>query len=126
MQADAEKHEEQNSNDDGDDALARKTERIRRLNDRLRRTGQGGAITVTSGLDERLLSRLMLAVATFEAFGPDNDPYGEHDGAGLVVEGHRILWKIDYYDPTLTWLSEDPADPAKTRRVLTVMLSHEY
>ncbi|MCH8167695.1 MAG: DUF3768 domain-containing protein [Proteobacteria bacterium] len=106
--------------------MARKTERIRRLNDRLRRTGQGGAITVTSGLDERLLSRLMLAVATFEAFGPDNDPYGEHDGAGLVVEGHRILWKIDYYDPTLTWLSEDPADPAKTRRVLTVMLSHEY
>jgi len=43
-----------------------------------------------------------------------------------VVEGHRILLKIDYYDPTLSWLSEDPADPAKTRRVLTVMLSHEY
>ena len=43
-----------------------------------------------------------------------------------AVEGHRILWKIDYYDPTLSWHSEDSADSAKTRRVLTVMLSHEY
>ena len=102
MQIDTEKHEEQITNDDnasdnnndGDDAITRKTERIRQLNDQLRRTGQGGAVTVTSGiaaLEEGLIARIMLAVATFEAFSPNNDPYGEHDCAGLEVEGHRIL-----------------------------------
>ena len=44
----------------------------------------------------------------------------------LEVEGRRIIWKIDYYDPSRQQGSEDPADPAKTCRVLTVMLASEY
>jgi hypothetical protein len=37
-----------------------------------------------------------------------------------------IFFKIDYYDRTLTAHSPDPADPAVTRRVITVMLASEY
>jgi hypothetical protein len=65
-------------------------------------------------------------VETFDAFTPDNDPHGERDFGAFDHNGHRIFWKIDYYDRTLTKGSEDPSDPKQTVRVLTIMLASEY
>jgi len=103
-------------------------ERIRALNDRLRRTGLGGGVCVTRGvamLDFAVLALVIDAVVEFTAFGPDNDPYGEHDCAVVEVSGLTVIWKIDYYDRAYTGLSPDAADPSVTRRVLTIMLASE-
>ncbi|HUU46823.1 MAG TPA: DUF3768 domain-containing protein [Acidobacteriota bacterium] len=72
------------------------------------------------------LMRAGKAVAAFEAFTPDNDPHGEHDFGALDVQGKRVFFKADYYDLPMTAHSPDPANPAVTRRVLTIMLASEY
>ena len=50
----------------------------------------------------------------------------EHDFGNFEVEGENYFFKIDYYSPDLEGGSEDPADPKKTTRVLTVMRADEY
>ena len=37
-----------------------------------------------------------------------------------------LFWKIDYHDERCEFGSEDPSDPTRTTRVLTLMLSSEY
>ena len=64
-------------------------------------------------------------VERFDVFTADNDPYREHDFGAFEHAGERIFWKIDYYDRTLSYRSEDPSDPAQTVRVLTIMLASE-
>ena len=64
---------------------------------------------------------------TFDAFTPDNDPHREHDFGRIDHNAERVFWKIDYYDAAACKFgSEDLADPAKTVRVLTIMLAEEY
>jgi Protein of unknown function (DUF3768) len=103
--------------------------RICALNDELRRLGRGGRIMITSGiqaLGTEGVARVLAAVAAFDAFTSDDDPYGEHDCAILTVDGHRVMFKIDYYDRDLAYHSPDPSDPTVTARVMTVMLASEY
>jgi len=103
--------------------------RIRQLNDALRITGEGGAVMMTAGVATLPIAEreaVLAAVRSFSAFTADNDPYGEHDFASLRISDHSIIWKIDYYDLQMTGHSPDPADPAQTKRVLTIMLSDEY
>lgn len=103
--------------------------RIRELNDHLRRNAHGGVWRVTAGiasLPPDTARQVLKAVASFSDFTDDNDPWGEHDCAVIEVAGQRIIWKIDYYDRSQTYLSRDPANPKVTLRVLTVMLAHEY
>lgn len=105
------------------------TEQIRELNDALRTTFRDGRVLVTRGiraLPSEANAAILRAVQAFEAFTPDDDPYGEHDFGSLTVRGHAILWKIDYHDERTGLGSEDPADLRRTTRVLTVMLAGEY
>ena len=91
-------------------------------NDNLRRFHHNGLVVISRGiaaLDRRLWAEIIAEVATFDAFTPDNDPYGEHNCALVNVRGLRVIFKIDYYDPTLLHHSDDPTNPEITRRVMT-------
>lgn len=104
-------------------------DRVRALNDRLRQTGTGGTIMATPGvraMGVEAVAAILQAIAVFDTFDRGNDPYGEHDFGSVVVDGQRVLFKIDAYDLDLRWQSPDPADPNVTRRVMTVMLPEEY
>ena len=46
--------------------------------------------------------------------------------ANFEHKGRLIFWKVDCYDRDMTDGAEDPSDPTKSRRVLTVMLAEEY
>jgi len=102
--------------------------KVRALNDALR-TMTGGRVMLTAGVDalpSDVKAMVIRRVATFYDFTPDNDPHGEHDFGRFSLGGRKFFFKIDYFDPTLTYGSEDPADPAKTTRVMTIMLAEEY
>lgn len=107
-----------------------KTQQIRELNDLLRTTLKGGGVVMTLGiqnLETEELKSVFQLVQGFDDFHEDNDPYGEHDfGSVITPQGNKVFWKIDYYDKRSEFLSEDPSDPEKTRRILTIMLASEY
>ncbi len=110
-------------------AASEKALRIRALNDQFRSTFIGGDVVFTAGVDampEFIKSDIIAAVQAFDAFTEGNDPYGEHDCATLTVDGHEVMFKIDYYDTAREHGSPDPSDAAVTRRVLTVLFPSEY
>lgn len=127
-------------------AAREQTARIARLND-LARRAMGIACTaiVTAGfrsLPDADQSQVRELIETFDVFTDDNDPHGERDFGTIYQlrdgswtterprlrddERERVFWKIDYYDRDMQFGSEDAANPAITRRVLTIMLSDEY
>jgi len=104
-------------------------EKIRALNDAFRTTMTGGRVMLTAGVDALppdVKAVVIRRVATFSDFNAGNDPYAEHDFGSFSLAGRRFFFKIDAYDPNMEFGSEDPADPAKTIRVLTIMLAEEY
>jgi len=124
-----------------------RTEAIAQQNDRFRRAMCGkldheddkglsipsGRLVWTQGIDAMggvFLADTLEAIAGFDAFGEDNDPYGTREFAALDVthEGNpvKIFWKIDAYDKDYKYGSDDPADQTVTNRVLTILLPSEY
>ena len=100
---------------------------IAALNDHARRSFTGCRVIITQSvqaLDN--LPDLLDPIRRFNAFTPDNDPYGEHDFGSLRFAGQTVFWKFDYFDLDLTMHSPDPSDPTVTARVLTIMLADEY
>lgn len=112
-----------------DDSNGDRTAKIRVLNDQLRQTHQGGQVMLSQGiaaLEASEVAEILAKVAQFDDFSPANDPHQEHDCAAIEWQGQRVLFKVDYYDPTLTRHSDDEADPSITERVMAVMFSSEY
>lgn len=102
---------------------------IASLNDSFRQTFKGGRVFLTAvvaNLGEPTVREILIRVQSYSDFGDGIDPYGEHDFGSIKILGARFFWKIDYFDETGQHGSEDPADSAKTTRVMTIMLAEEY
>ncbi|MBY2985673.1 DUF3768 domain-containing protein [Rhizobium leguminosarum] len=111
--------------------MSASTLRIRLLNDQLRAfpfppRGEMVLTRSVADLPGDDLGEVLRQVRTFDAFSIDNDPHGEHDFGSFAHKGVRYFWKIDYYDIDKKYGSPDPADPAVTCRILTVMRADEY
>jgi hypothetical protein len=115
------------------------TTRIAELNDQLRNrvgvpvfgSGVPGTIMMTRGIMSLRPEQIIHVWATVRdqsTFTEGNDPYGEHDfGSADIAGAGKIFWKIDYYaDENCNAGCEDPSDPEKSYRVLTIMLAEEY
>ena len=99
------------------------------MNDELRQNLQTGIAVITPGiaaLGNEAVKRIVKTVAAYDNFCHANDPHEEHNFGMFEVNGQKIMFKIDYYDPTLSIHSADPADPNVTERVITIMLAEEY
>ena len=105
--------------------------RIRKINDQFRRSFSRhyGTVVCTNGVmslpdDERIA--VISKVQNFADFNEDNDPYSEHDFGAFYHAGQKYFFKIDYYDLTMCYRSNDPSRVEKTVRVLTIMFADEY
>ena len=107
-----------------------RAKRIADLNDKFRKSlVTGGRTYMTAGVNAKgaeFVAKALVQVIAFDDFNADNDPHREHDFGSFELEGEKLFWKIDYFDLAAEFGSEDPTDPKKTLRVLTVMLAEEY
>jgi hypothetical protein len=106
-----------------------KTAEIRALNDELRQRLIGGTAVITLGvaaLGQEAVARIIKTIEVYDNFCHANDPHEEHDFGAFDADGHRVFFKIDYFDSTMTVHSPDPSDPNVTKRVITIMLAEEY
>lgn len=66
------------------------------------------------------------AVGFFSDFSEDDDPDGRHDFGSIRIGETKVWWKIDAYDRSYGYGSEDPSDPARTARVLTILFPSDW
>jgi hypothetical protein len=109
--------------------MTTKLEAIRALNDELRQNLTIGAAFITAGvaaLGTETVARIVKTIAVYDDFCHANDPHEEHDFGVFEVDGHKLFFKIDYFDKGLSYHSPDAADSSVTERVITIMLAEEY
>ena len=118
-------------------------EAIAALNDKTRRQEHGQTVLTPgiTGMNCLEQAAIMSLIARFNAFTPENNPYGERDMGfiyqrrdGVWTEAEptgkgdllaTVHWRIDYYDEFMSGLSEYPENGEKTHRILTIMLDSE-
>ena len=85
--------------------MTTKTEAIRALNDELRQNLSTGTALMTAGvaaLGAEAVARIVKTIAVYDDFCHANDPHEEHDFGVFEVDGHKIFFKIDYFDKSRT------------------------
>ena len=88
-----------------------------------------GKWVLTAGVHDcgyDFIKQAVEAVAAFDSFSEDNNPYGERDFGAFTVEGKKLFWKIDCYDRSYCEGSRNRSDLSQTGRVLTILFPHEY
>lgn len=104
---------------------------IAELNDKFRRAGPYMLTAAIEAYGRDFVVLAVEGVRWFSDFNEDNDPKGEHDFGMFTLAGQQVCWKIDYYTKPARGqmchraAAEDPADPTKTDRLLTIMLASE-
>lgn len=99
------------------------------LNDKFRKSFIGGEVLLSAGIaamSSEDKANIVSLVQNFDNFTADNDFWKEHDFGSFDYKDNKILWKIDYYDLNNQYMSENPANPDITNRVLTIMTAYEY
>lgn len=117
---------------DTDEDRMRECARIAEQNDAFRHRQEGGGqgkwvwtqAVDAEGMD--FVLTCIAAVAAYDDFTEENDPYGTHEMGFMDVSGKKVWWKIDLYDRAYHGGSENPTSLAETRRVLTILFPSDY
>lgn len=81
-----------------------------------------------SARDPAFLAKARRAIGEIDTFDPENDPDGFHDFGAVCVDGQKVWFKLDLYErgSEFRFGAETPDDPARTVRVMTLMLPSDW
>lgn len=106
--------------------------RIAALNDAMRTSIEPpmapNMIVFTGALaesDEEIRILALNGARQFKDFTLENDPWGERDFMRYTIGQNTFIAKIDYYTPDLEAGSDDPDDPEKTARVMSIFYAED-
>jgi len=111
--------------------LTGKTEIIEAQNNAFRSTfspfyGMVQFSNLCQALVPEKLNQLIKLVQSAGKTDEGDNPYGENDFGTVDLNNNTYYWKIDYYDSTYSYHSEDKSDLKKTNRLLSIMHCSEY
>jgi hypothetical protein len=88
-----------------------------------------GKMVMTAALAARspeFLASVLRAVTAHDQFDPENDPDETHDFGSVEIEGESVWFKVDLFDLNYQYAAPDPADLARTARVLTLLFPADW
>ena len=81
--------------------MDQRTQRIRALDDHLRKHPTSDVAIMTPGvaaLGQEAANRIIKTITTFDDFCHANNPYENHDNGSFEADGRTVLFKIDHYE----------------------------
>jgi Protein of unknown function (DUF3768) len=106
-----------------------RSEQIAHLNDKLRKHNQGGFWAASERVHElpkSLFNKILLRIKRQRSFKRAGKVSATRDYGSLSVEGHKLVWHIDYLAyGRLSLASPDPASEEATTRRLVIRFENE-